>query len=368
MSKRSPLYTPLLDQGARLIEYQNWSIPQHFGSPIEEHYLVRGEAGVFDCAHFGIIDIAGEGAETLLSYVLSNDIMALKVSQLFYSCILNELGHIVADVRVYHLQVGLFRIICQPIHVEAIGARLANASENLGVRITVRDDLTALLVQGPKARQQVTKIFSAFSPLLNMQPSECYIENDNILGCVSITGEDGLEWMLPQKKVTRAFEEIIAAGIRPIGFGAWETLRVEAGIKCYGQDMDDKVSPLESDLAKTVSLERATRDFVGRNAILAQMATGNHGTLLGVVLQKGGAMLQAGLSILGQDNSLGVVTSAVFSPTLKQSIGFARVSHWDNQHYSVIVHNQLFALQVVPLPFVPGSVPLLGPAQEAASA
>ena len=319
--KRTPLHRVHVESGARMVDFAGWSMPVHYGSQIEEHHAVRRDAGVFDVSHMLAVDLEGADASDFLRRVLANDVARLdRDGRALYSCMLNEEGGVLDDLVVYRRAEERYRLELNAGTAEKDLAWLAQHANGSGLRIAPRRDLAILAVQGPRARER----FWAAAPttrqnserLASFEAVQC---DDACVARTGYTGEDGFEIMVPAERAESLWRELVRNGVSPAGLGARDTLRLEAGMNLYGQDMDERVTPLECGLAWTVDM-RTPRDFVGRRALERSKPTVR---LAGLVLVDRGVM--RGHQRVRTPSGEGVVTSGGFSPTLNRSIALARV-------------------------------------------
>ncbi|HEX9183512.1 MAG TPA: glycine cleavage system aminomethyltransferase GcvT [Burkholderiales bacterium] len=347
---RTPLHAAHLAAGARLVDFAGWEMPLHYGSQIDEHHAVRGDAGVFDVSHMMALDIEGEGARAFLRRVLANDVARLaRPGTALYSCLLAEDGGILDDLIAYWLDGARFRLVLNAATAEADLAWLGRQAGG-DVRLRPRRDLCILAVQGPRARekfaQALPELRAAASPLAPFGSAE---HEDAFVARTGYTGEDGLELMLPAARAAQAWQRLLAAGARPCGLGARDTLRLEAGMLLYGQDMDTDVTPLECGLGWTVNPASA-RDFVGKQALLARASRFQ---TLGLVLETQGGLMRAHQAVRTAHGE-GAVTSGSFSPTLRASIALARLplACRAGERVQVAVRDRQLEARVVKPPFV----------------
>jgi aminomethyltransferase len=307
--------------GAKLVEFGGWEMPLHYGSQIEEHHAVRRAAGMFDVSHMRAVEVLGPGARNFLRYALANDVAKLDTpGRALYACMLNEQGGVVDDLIAYFLADDAFRLVVNAgtaeKDIEWLG-RLA-ADRFRDVEIVPRPDLAMIAVQGPYARELAWHAFPGLNAsTAALRRFQGAFFRDGFVARTGYTGEDGFELMLPAPLAPRAWRSLAAANVKPCGLGARDTLRLEAGMSLYGQDMDDTTSPLESGLAWTVDL-KAGRDFVGRAALAAPRRS-----LIGVLLLDQG-VLRSHQSVHTPHGD-GMTTSGSFAPTLGRSIALARV-------------------------------------------
>ena len=352
MPNQTPLYEAHVAAGARMVDFGGWEMPINYGSQIEEHHKVRNAAGMFDVSHMTVVDIKGQQARQFLSYLLANDIARLKTSgRALYSCMLNEKGGILDDLITYFLDETFFRLVVNAATHDKDMAWINLQARAFDVVVEERPELAMIAVQGPDARAAVIALLpvSDAAVVSEMKPFNAGQFGELFIARTGYTGEDGFEISLPAQAATALWDQLLAAGVAPCGLGARDTLRLEAGMNLYGQDMDESVTPLESALAWTVALQD-TRDFIGKAALLEQQKRGVDVKLVGLVLQ-GRGVLRPGQKIV-TDAGEGVTTSGSFSPTLQKAIAFARVPKGASINCQVDIRNKLLECNIVRPPFV----------------
>ena len=309
--------------GARMVDFGGWDMPLHYGSQLEEHHAVRNDCGMFDVSHMCAVDVAGPAAHDFLSRLLANNVDKLTLpGKALYSAMLNESGGVVDDLIVYAIDPTHYRIVINAGTAEKdlawMAARVADWSMN--VTVTPRRDLAIIAVQGPNAKARVWQVLpETRAATETLKPFFSARVGDYFIATTGYTGEDGFEITLPANQAENLWQRLNDAGVRPIGLGARDTLRLEAGMNLYGQDMDETVSPLDAGLAWTVDLV-SPRDFVGKAALLARP---QRTQFLGLLLLDKG-VLRAHQHVVS-DSGDGEITSGTFSPTLQQSIALARL-------------------------------------------
>lgn len=381
MAKHTPLYESHMQHHGQMVDFAGWELPLHYGSQLAEHQQVREDVGIFDVSHMGIIDIQGDGAADFLSIVLANNIAKLKTPlQALYSCMLNEKAGVIDDLIAYYLSPNNYRVVVNAARTEIDLAWLnkqvsyyndKNKTSRCPVSVVLQKDLGILAIQGPNAREKIGLLFPGLQEKIQtLKPFQCFLTDatfladtrnlaaSSILVASSIliartgyTGEDGLEIILPKSDLISFWNVCMAASIPPIGLGARDTLRLEAGLNLYGQDMDESVSPFESNLAWTVALEPQNRNFIGRPALAIQQAEGIPQKLVGIVLLDEG-VLRHGQRLLQDNECIGIVTSGGFSPTLKKSIALARIHSNIQKDCLVKIRDHTLAVKIVRPPFV----------------
>jgi aminomethyltransferase len=340
--------------GARMVEFGGWDMPVAYGSQMEEHQAVRQTAGVFDVSHMCILDLTGARSRELLLRLLANNVDRLRVAgQALYSCLLNDGGAVIDDLIVYMMGAEHYRLVVNAASRDKDLAWIGVHAARYDVRLLERRDLAMLAVQGPKARERTAAQLSAnaATAAMMLQPFYGAALGDWFIARTGYTGEDGFELMLPAGEAGGLWQRLNATGVRSCGLGARDTLRVEAGLNLYGNDMDEQSHPLESGLGWTVAFEPAERDFIGRAALEAIRARGSERKLVGLVLEDRG-VLRSHQPVIVPGIGPGEVTSGTFSPTLARSIGLARVPTATAAEVQVEVRGKLLPARVVRPPFV----------------
>jgi aminomethyltransferase len=313
--------------GAKMVDFGGWDMPLHYGSQIEEHHAVRGDCGMFDVSHMCAVDVAGPDAKAFLLRLIANNVDKLKVpGKALYSAMLNEPGGVVDDLIVYFVGDQRYRVVINAGTAEKdlawMAARLADWKQEGACEVTCtpRRDLAMIAIQGPNAKAKVWQVLpETRTASETLKPFFSVTVGDYFVASTGYTGEDGFEITLPAAKAEGLWQALADAGVRPIGLGARDTLRLEAGMNLYGQDMDEGVSPLDAGLSWTVDLTSA-RDFVGKAALLAN---GQSRQFLGLLLLDKGVLRAHQKVITAQGE--GEITSGTFSPTLQQSVALARL-------------------------------------------
>jgi aminomethyltransferase len=361
MPKATPLNAVHREAGARMVDFGGWDMPVHYGSQVEEHHAVRRDAGLFDVSHMRVVEIEGAGAHDFLRFALANDVSRLTVAgKALYSCMLNDSGGVVDDLIAYFFRHDYFRLVVNAGTAETDIQWLhsLNALAGHGVAIRPREDLAMLAVQGPAARAKLWSAFPETKPASEpLPPFAAARMGDIMVARTGYTGEDGFEVIFPAEDAVAIWKGLVAAGARPCGLGARDTLRLEAGMNLYGQDMDAATSPLDAGLAWTVDL-RLPRPFYGRKAL--EMRPQKHDFLGLVLLDKGGVLRShQKVSAAGGE---GEITSGTFSPTLGVSIALARLPRGTPVGEVVRVHvrDKELAARVVKPPFVRHGKSLIG--------
>ena len=354
MGRQTPLFRLHQELNARIVDFGGWDMPVQYSSQIGEHHAVRRAAGVFDVSHMCVIDLQGPRVREFLRRLIANDVAKLKVpGKALYGCLLNEAGGILDDLIVYYLDDTSYRMVVNAGTRDQDLAWIRTHAAPFAVSVTERADLAMLAVQGPEARAKAAQLLGAADATAALA-LESFVGRQ--LGAwfvarTGYTGEDGFEIMMPAADAVPAWRSLNSLGVASCGLGARDTLRLEAGLNLYGNDMDESTHPYESALGWTVALAPAERDFLGRRALEAIRAAGSARKLVGLLLEDRG-VLRGHQKVLVGDRGAGEITSGTFSPTLERSIAFARVPAASGAAVQVDIRGKLLNARVVKPPFV----------------
>lgn len=359
MGRRTPLYDLHTRLGARMVDFGGWDMPVHYGSQIEEHHAVRRHAGVFDVSHMCVVDLTGSEVRPFLAGLVANDVGKLRIpGKALYTCLLNEAGGVLDDLIIYYLSETFFRVVVNAGTRDKDIAWIRAHAARYGVDVAERTDLGMLAVQGPAARSLVEGLLpqapqdpGAREAVMMLAPFNGCAIGSWFVARTGYTGEDGFEIILPVAEAEPTWMALNARGVRSCGLGARDTLRLEAGMNLYGNDMSETTHPLESALAWTVAFEPESRDFIGRAALEAIRARGVSHKLVGLVLEERG-VLRGHQKVIVAGVGDGEITSGTFSPTLEKSIALARVPAATGERVQVDIRGKLLAARVVRPPFV----------------
>ena len=350
--KQTPLNAAHRAMGAKMVDFGGWDMPLHYGSQLEEHQQVRTDAGMFDVSHMRGVDMRGVGVRDFLRYLLANNVDKLQSpGKALYSCLLSPEGGVIDDLIVYFMTENWFRIVVNAGTADNDIAWMKHqaAKHAPKLEITSRNDLAMIAVQGPNAASKLWQAMPGLKELAeNLKPFNAVEMGAMFVARTGYTGEDGFEIMLPTKPAPYFWQALADAGVKPIGLGARDTLRLEAGMNLYGHDMDETINPLEAGLAWTVDL-KSERDFIGKAALLAKPPSRK---LVGLVLQDRGVLRDH--QVVKCSHGEGEITSGSFSPTLNQSIALARIpaAVQLGDTVQVVVRDKLLNAKVVKYPFV----------------
>ena len=360
MTSKTPLNAAHRALNARMVDFAGWDMPVQYPSLIEEHRAVRERAGMFDVSHMLAVDITGTGATNFLRFLLANDVARLKTpGKALYSCMLNEHGGVIDDLIVYNIDEHRYRVVVNAGTRDKDMAWMLTHAADFAVTVAAREELAIVAVQGPEARELAGSVMPAevAAEAAKLKRFSCCESDAWFVGRTGYTGEDGYEIMLPGDQAESFWQALLDAGVTPAGLGARDTLRLEAGMNLYGNDMDENVSPLSAGLDWTVSLQDDTRDFVGRQTLQATIDQGGPDEIMiGLVLQ-GRGVLRAHLPVEADAEVVGETTSGTFSPTLQRSIAFARVRRDTAGALTVSQRGKALPVERVSAPFVKNGKP-----------
>ena len=357
MTRQTVLNATHRAAGAKMVDFGGWDMPLNYGSQIEEHHAVRRDAGMFDVSHMTVVDLHGARCREFLRHLLANDIGKLKKpGKALYSCMLNARGGVIDDLITYFLTEDFFRMVVNAATRDKDLAWIEKQAAAFDVKVTERPELAMIAVQGPNARGKVLALVDAndrerVEKLSRFAAAEARGPDGMPLfvARTGYTGEDGFEIIVPESYAAALWNALAAAGVHPAGLGARDTLRLEAGMNLYGQDMDEDITPWEAGLAWTVSLDDG-RDFIGRAALEKQKAEGAPRELIGVVMDDKGVLRHGQRVVTGKGD--GEILSGIFSPTLGKAIAFARVPAGARENLRVDIRGRELPLRAVKYPFV----------------
>jgi len=357
MGLQTALYAEHLALKARIVDFGGWDMPVQYSSVLEEHHAVRRSAGMFDVSHMTFLELEGPDAEPYLRNLLANDVSRLKTpGKALYSAMLKEDGGIMDDLIVYAPTLanpGRWRVIVNcGTRAKDIAWMQARAA-SFRVTLKEREDLAMIAVQGPEARAKVAALKPALAELANgLDVFQGVEAGEWFVARTGYTGEDGLEILLPGSEAPAFWRELLSAGVMACGLGARDTLRLEAGMNLYGNDMTEATTPLVSNMAWTLAWDH---DFIGKAALEAEKAAGVKTRLVGLILE-GKGVLRAHMRVLVPGVGEGETTSGTFSPTLEKAIALARIPVSDAgapavEQVQVEIRGKVFDARVVRPPF-----------------
>lgn len=336
-----------------MVDFGGWDMPLHYGSQIDEHHVVRRDAGIFDVSHMTVVDLAGPAARDYLRRLLANDVDKLdEPGKGLYSCMLNDAGGVVDDLIAYRRADGGYRLVVNAATRDQDLDWMGSTAAGFDIELTERPELVMVAIQGPRAVELALPLLpeNLRDAAGALAPFTCVANDGVFVARTGYTGEDGFEIIADASFGVALWDAAVDAGIAPCGLGARDTLRLEAGLCLYGQDMDLRASPLVSGLAWTVAWEPADRDFVGRQALEREKADSGRAKLVGLMLEDRGIMRHGQRVVTAAGD--GIVTSGGFSPTIQRSIALARVPGHAADVCQVEIRNALRDAKIVRPPFV----------------
>ena len=358
--RRTPLHALHVELGARMVPFAGYEMPVQYASIIEEHRTVRSTVGLFDLSHMGEIEVRGGGATAFLSTAIVSDPSTLDIGQAQYSMLCDVDGGIIDDLIVYRLGEARYLVVCNASNRAAVVEHLADLHRSAGdgVELTDRSDETGLVApQGPAAASVLASLTDVdLDSLGTYRAAEGEVAGIScVVARTGYTGEDGFELFCDAGRARELWEAVATAGepagIRPCGLGARDTLRLEAGMPLYGNELDRDTNPYEVNLGRIVKLEKG--EFVGRDALAAVEAAGPERKLIGLQMVDN-AIPRAGYEVQADGRAVGHVTSGTLSPTLGTKIAMAMVPiELDalGSEFEVVVRDRPFRAEQVKLPF-----------------
>jgi aminomethyltransferase len=364
MDRRTQLYE-IHRETAQLTVFAGFEMPMFYKGITAEHLAVRSSVGVFDISHMGRVMIAGTDSEHFLNYVITNDVSALQPNTAQYSVMCNQTGGIKDDFVVYRLEEEKFLAVFNASNREKDCKWLIENSKGFTVRIEeISDSVAMLAVQGPRAEKTLQKI--SVEDLGRIGRFKCgysrLADIEVFLSRTGYTGEDGFEvfvWNATLAKpdnATRLWKAILEAGkalgIEPCGLGARDTLRLEAGLCLYGNDIDESTTPLEAALGFVVKLQKS--EFIGKEVLVKQKTDGIRRKRVGIKMIDQGIPRQGFEILANNKESIGHITSGTFSPLLRCGIGMGYVEMSFSQQGNIVrvkIRDRISKGEVVALPF-----------------
>ena len=357
--RRTPLFAIHLTLGARMVPFAGYEMPVQYGSIIDEHRTVRSAAGLFDLSHMGELHVSGPEALAFVRYAVVSDPGALEPGQAQYAMLCAEDGGIIDDLILYRVDEG-YLLVCNASNREAVVAHLQALRERGDFDATIddRSDRTALIApQGPRAAEILATLTDLdLTTLGNYRSMRGKVAGiDCLVARTGYTGEDGFELFCDARRAPALWEALLAAGapigLKPCGLGCRDTLRLEAGMPLYGNELDRSVNPYEANLGRVVKMEKG--EFVGRAALAAVQQAGPRRRLVGLVMRDD-AIARHGYPVRIDGHDVGVVTSGTLSPTLNQRVAMAYLPAAQaalGASVEVMVRDRPYRAEQVKLPF-----------------
>ncbi|WP_261129423.1 glycine cleavage system aminomethyltransferase GcvT [Bacillus sp. Marseille-Q3570] len=357
--QRTPLFELYKEYGAKVIDFGGWELPVQFSSIKEEHEAVRTKAGLFDVSHMGEITVKGEDAEGFLQYVMTNDVSKLKEGGAQYTAMCYEDGGTVDDLLVYKRREDEFLLVVNAANIEKdYDWLLKNQKGNVEIQ-NISNEVAQLALQGPLAEEVLQKLTEYDLSQIGFFKFAEDVEIDGTKALVSrtgYTGEDGFEIYCDSEDAAKLWKTILEAGkeagVLPIGLGARDTLRFEARLALYGQELTAEISPLEAGIGFAVKLKKEA-DFIGKDALIKQKEDGLKRKLVGIeMIDKG--IPRTHYDVFKNDEKIGEVTTGTQSPTLGKNLGLALIDSKYTElgtEVEVQVRKRRLKAEVVKAPF-----------------
>lgn len=357
MMKRTQLYEIHKSLNAKFTEFGGWEMPLQYSSIVKEHLAVRATAGLFDLSHMGEIDVCGQGANELVQKLCTNDVSRLTDGQVLYTLLCNETGGIVDDILVYRHADSDYTLVVNAANIEKDLAWIKKQNDT-GTEITDDSNNTTLIaLQGP----QSIDILNPFVPEFDVSEISFFrfvvgkvAGIPTAISRTGYTGEIGFELYVhannSEELWNSLFPAVMEAEGLPVGLGARDTLRLEAGLRLYGMDMDENATPFEAGLSRFVKLDKG--DFIGKDVLLAQKEKGDLKRKLVGFQMLDRAVARCGYEVYQKGNRIGKVTSGAPSPSLKCNIGFASISKNTKKTIEIDIRGKLHPAKIVKVPFI----------------
>jgi len=342
---QTPFYDQHISGGAKIVDFHGWEMPLQYSGIIDEHKNLRSNVGLFDVSHMGRFKITGTSAESCIQNLLTNDVTKIGDLQAIYSPMCSESGGILDDVIAYRINKEDFLLVVNSSNIEKDFAWVASHSQDAHVE-NITDQMALLALQGPASEKVLKAAGLDLSELKRFHLiTTKMFDVDCLLARTGYTGEDGFEIFFPSSH-TEIWDKLLETGtnfgIKPVGLGARDTLRLEAGLMLYGNDIDEKTTPLAAPLRWTVKFDC---DFIGKSALEKQQVERK---LAGFEILGTNRIARKDNTVLVDELKAGIVTSGSFSPTLSKSIGFCFVpiSVSDEQTIQIEIGNKPYDAKV----------------------
>ncbi|NLN42502.1 MAG: glycine cleavage system aminomethyltransferase GcvT [Clostridiales bacterium] len=357
--KKTPLYDTHVALGGKIIDFGGWALPVQYSSILNEHHAVRNAAGLFDVSHMGEILIEGSGAQEFIQQMITNDISKMSPGRIVYSPMCYRNGGTVDDLLVYQLDTNRYLLVVNASNTQKDYEWLRDNCNTKDLAIKdVSADYGLIAIQGPASQKILQKLISI--PLEEIRFFR-FVDNVEVAGVKALisrtgyTGEDGFELYVSSDQTVKLWEEIMEAGANeglvPAGLGARDTLRFEAALPLYGQELSPNISPLEAGLDRFVKLNK--QDFIGKDALVEQSEEGLKRKLEGFEMIDRG-MPRTGYKVQADGKDIGFVTSGGLAPTLKKNVGLAlvRIQYSNLQdEFFIQVRGKSLKARVISTPF-----------------
>ena len=352
--KKTPLNEVEKELGGKMVDFGGWELPVQFTGILEEHEAVRTRAGIFDVSHMGEVTVRGPQALELLQKSTCNDVSKLEDGRAHYNGLLYPTAGFVDDILIYRNSAHDYFVVVNASNTDKDYEWFAETAKGMDVEVkNVSADYAQLAIQGPEAQKALQPVAD-----IDLTPIKYYrFAHGKVFGAPAIisrtgyTGEDGFEVYVSPEVAPNIMRKLVEAGVKPCGLGARDTLRLEAKMALYGNDIDHSTTPLEADLGWIVKLDKG--DFMGRDVLEREKSEGPRRKLVGFEMVDRG-IARHGYPVVDGSEEVGVVTSGTHSPTLKKAIGLAYLpldKSAQGSEFSVLIRGKETRARVVPTPF-----------------
>lgn len=321
--KKTALHQRHLEAGAKMSPFGGFDMPIEYEGIVAEHEAVRSRAGMFDVSHMGEVIISGPEAARFVNYIFTNDISTLADGKILYGMMLNPDGGTIDDLLVYRIDEQRFLLVINASNIQKDVKWILTHAQAFNVRaVNVSDDWAEIAVQGPEAEMVLMTVLGIDVTDLSFYTFK-HLADGTIVSRTGYTGEDGFEIYANPARIDAMWCKLMAAGVKPCGLGCRDTLRFEAGLPLYGDELDEDISPVEAGLGMFVKLDKD--DFIGKSAIVHQKTEGVARKLVGLEIE-GPAIARHGYEVLDMEgNVVGTVTTGYRSISLGRSLAMALV-------------------------------------------
>lgn len=356
--KKTPLFGFYEDESVKLVDFGGWAMPIQFSGIIKEHVSVRETVGIFDCSHMGEILVTGPNAELYLNELVSNNIAKMTDNSVQYNVFCTENGGAIDDVMVYRFNNEEYWVVCNASNTEKVWEWMIAHNKGEGTELTnISGDIGLIAIQGPDAEQTLQKITELNLATVGRHKFKHRVKISNVnnimISRTGYTGEDGFELYIPSEDTETIWRALLNLNVTPCGLGARDTLRLEAGLPLYGQELTEEISPIMAGVGFAVKTKKQT-SFLGQEALKRQREEGLTHKVVGFEMLERGIPRHDYTVLSETGEVIGKVTSGVQSPTLQKGIGMALIA----QEYSEIgtkvqiaVRKKNISAQIVEKPF-----------------
>ncbi|HUP44739.1 MAG TPA: glycine cleavage system aminomethyltransferase GcvT [Thermoanaerobaculia bacterium] len=352
--RKTPLNAIEKELGGKMVDFGGWELPVQYSGILEEHEAVRTRAGIFDVSHMGELTVRGPQALDLLQKTTCNDVSKLEDGRAQYNGLLYPTAGFVDDIVIYRNAADDYFVVANASNTDKDYEWIEDIAREMDVEVkNVSADYAQLALQGPEAERILQTLTGADLPAIKYYRfAKGTVDGiPALISRTGYTGEDGFELYVSPAEAPRLMRRLVDAGAKPCGLGARDTLRLEAKMALYGNDIDHSTTPIEADLAWIVKLEKG--DFLGRDVLQREKSEGPARRLVGFEMIDRG-IARHGYPVVDGGEEIGVVTSGTYSPTLKKAIGLAYLpldKTAQGSEFKIVIRGKEARARVVPTPF-----------------